>query len=105
MSGYTVIAGTLVRFYTSTPFTNISGTVTDPTEVKFGYTVNGGPPTTFTYGVGAQVVRDSTGTYHIDIDTTGLSGTWTYAWVGYGTVQTRAESQLIVSPQTVAVTA
>ena len=105
MSGYTVIAGTLVRFYTSTPFTNISGTVTDPTEVKFGYTVNGGPPTTFTYGVGAQVVRDSTGTYHIDIDTTGLSGTWTYTWVGYGGVQTRAEGQLIVSPQTVAVTA
>lgn len=105
MSGYTVIAGTLVRFYTSTPFTNISGTVTDPTEVKFGYTVNGGPPTTFTYGVGAQVVRDSTGTYHIDIDTTGLSGTWTYTWVGYGGVQTRSEGQLIVSPQTVAVTA
>jgi len=105
MSGYTVIAGTLVRFYTSTPFTNITGTVTDPTEVKFGYTVNGGSPTTFTYGVGAQVVRDSTGTYHIDIDTTGLSGTWTYSWVGYGGVQTRSEGQLIVSPQTVAISA
>jgi len=105
MSGYTVIAGTLVRFYTSTPFTNITGTVTDPTEVKFGYTVNGGSSTTFTYGVGAQVVRDSTGTYHIDIDTTGLSGTWTYSWVGYGGVQTRSEGQLIVSPQTVAISA
>jgi hypothetical protein len=105
MSGYNVIEGTLVRFYTSTPFTAIGGTVTDPTEVKFAYKVNTGATTTYTYGVGNQIVRDATGTYHIDIDTTGKPGLWTFAWVGYGNVQTRSENQVVISPMSVTVIA
>ena len=58
-----IYAGTVVRFYTSTPFTSVAGTVTDPTEVLFAYRVGNGPATQFTYSSGGSVgsiIKDST---------------------------------------------
>ena len=106
MSSYNLIEGTLVRFYTSTPFTTLAGVITDPTTVKFAFQVEGGAPNIATYGTPASfgvIVRDSTGNFHIDIDTTGKPGLWTWVWVGSGAVQTRAEGTVVVSPMSVVV--
>ena len=95
-----VIEGTEVRFYTSKPFTSIDGTATDPDTVIFAYQVGNGPVLSVTYGTPqawGTIIRDSAGTFHVDIDTTGSPGAWTWTWVGEGTVQVRAEGQLLVS--------
>jgi hypothetical protein len=105
MSSVGVIEGTVVRFYTSTPFTDITGSPADPTNVIFAYQVGSNPVQQVTYGTPASwgtIVRDSTGTYHVDIDTTGSPGAWTWTWAGTGAVQVRTEGQILVSPATVA---
>ena len=86
---YTIIDGTTVRFYTSTPFTSISGTVVDPDVIVFAYAAQGQTTVTYTYTTGQitpdptyTIVRDATGTYHADISTTALTGTWAYKWSG-----------------------
>lgn len=85
---YTYIAGNTIRFYTATPFTSISGTVVDPDVVVFQYEVQGQTTAKFTYTNGSgdptnTIVRDTTGTYHADISTTGNPGTWTWQWACY----------------------
>ena len=85
---YTYIAGNTIRFYTSTPFTSINGTVVDPDVVVFQYEVQGQNTVKFTYTNGTgdptnTIVRDSTGTYHADISTTNQPGTWTWGWSCY----------------------
>ena len=83
----TIYEGTSVRFYTSQAFTSISGTVIDPDVVTFSYQVQGLTQVTFTYTNGTgdptgTIVRDATGTYHADIDTTGQPGNWVWRWAG-----------------------
>ena len=107
MSTYTVIEGTVIRFYTSTPFTNLAGSAADPTEVIFAYQVGTNAPQQVVYGTPQSwgtIIRDAAGTYHVDIDTTSNPGVWNYTWAGFGGVQTRAENQLLVSPASVSVT-
>ena len=83
----TVYEGSTIRFYTSQPFTSISGTVVDPDVVTFSYQVQGQTKQTYTYTHGTgdptgTIVKDSTGTYHADIDTTGQPGLWAWRWTG-----------------------
>ncbi len=47
-------------------FKDSSGTLTNPTSVSFSYK-EGGTTTTYVYGTDAELVRDSTGVYHVDI--------------------------------------
>ena len=104
MSSTGVIEGTQVRFYTSTPFTNISGAAADPDTIVFAYQVGSNPVQQETYGTPTSwgtIVRDSTGTYHVDVNTIGQPGAWTWTWAGAGAVQVRAEGQLLVSPASV----
>lgn len=86
---YTIISGTTVRFYTSTPFTSIGGTVVDPDVVTFAYAVQGQTTNTFTYTNGATppdptltIVKTGVGAYQADIVTTSLAGVWAYKWEG-----------------------
>lgn len=74
------VVGNVVRC--ATTFTDISGTAIDPTVVAFTYRVDAGDPTVYTYPTDAQLVKDSTGNYHVDIsaDTEG-----TYHWRFYST--------------------
>jgi len=105
MSSVGVIEGTEVRFYTSTPFTDITGSPADPDVVIFAYQVGSNPVQQVTYGTPqawGSIVKDSTGTYHIDIDTTGSPGAWTWTWAGTGSVQVRTEGQILVNPASVA---
>ena len=79
--------GTTIRFYTSTPFTSITGTVVDPDIVTFQYILPKTSPVTFTYTYPtgdptSTIVRLSTGNYYADIPTTGLVGQWTWRWAG-----------------------
>lgn len=110
---YTVYAGSTVRFYTSQPFKSIDGTVVDPDVVVFSYAVQGRATVTFTYTNGTgdpsgTIVRQSTGTYYADIDTTGNDGFWSWRWfghpsalVGHDTTKTQVatEGSLTVSVQ------
>jgi hypothetical protein len=101
------IAGTVIRFYTSAAFADANGTATDPTTVTFAYQVGSNPVLQTTYGSPAawgSITKDGTGLYHVDVDTTGQAGVWTYVWAGTGTVQTRAEGQIMISPATVTIT-
>jgi len=80
-----IYEGSIIRFYTKTPFTSIAGTVIDPDQVTFAYQVAGQNPVSFIYinGTGdstGTIVRDAVGTYHADIDTTGLHGPWVITW-------------------------
>ena len=84
------IEGTTVRFYTSQPFTSISGTIVTPDIVTFSYTTPlNTTPTVYTYTNGNtppdpnyKIVLDSTGNFHIDLSTAGAPGQWVYEWEG-----------------------
>lgn len=102
-----IIQGTIVRFYTSSPFATLDGTPVDPTTVVFGFQVASGSVQQVTYGTPASfgtIVRDGIGLFHIDIDTTNLPGIWTYVWACTGIVQTRAEDQIEIVEPTLGIT-
>jgi hypothetical protein len=80
--------GALVRC--SGVFTNRSGTAVDPTVVGFKVKNPSGTVTTYTYGSGAQVVRDSAGHYHVDVDAN-APGQWHYRFYSTGTGQAASE--------------
>ena len=102
------IAGTLVRVatYTGTVeapvggFRDLNGNLADPPVVTLTYrTREGGPLIVVTYP-DARIVRDDTGLYHSDLDTTGAFATeWAYAWTGIGgSAQVVAENYFNVRP-------
>jgi hypothetical protein len=104
-------AGSLVR--ESQTFTDLTtGNPTDPAVVKIQWEIvpNGtgspGSITTWTYGGTGSVVKDSTGHYHADLDTTTGSGTppgqWQGEWISPpGTGQTIGPWKWIVLPSEV----
>ena len=110
-----VVQGNKVRISTANnPFTSIDGNIVDPDIVSFGYIVNSGTPTTFTYTNGAStpdpthtIVRESVGSYYIEVDTGPLnSGVLQYAIVGepgtsaLDTTRTKArfDGQIVIAP-------
>mgnify|MGYP001577790858 CR=1 FL=1 len=78
-------------------FTNITGATIDPTTVTIQYRPPLGTQVTKIYLVDPEVVKDSTGVYHIDIALV-YSGLWTYRWFSTGTGQAAARGQLEVVP-------
>jgi len=85
--GYNVIEGSTIRFYTSQPFTSISGTIVNPDVVKFAYEVQGQAPVEFTWtrptgDPTGTIINTSTGYFQADIQTAGNAGTWTWQWSG-----------------------
>lgn len=58
----------------------------DPTTVRFQYTTPDRVETTLTYGIDVAVVKDSTGTYHVDLDLN-QAGPWHYRFFSTGTGQ------------------
>lgn len=85
--------GDLVRV--TAAFTNAAGTATDPTTVVCKVRSPSGI-TTYTYGTDAELVKDSTGNYHLDINIT-ADGQWWYRWEGTGAVQQAGEGSFTVA--------
>lgn len=88
-------SGTLVRSTAS--FTNVSKQATDPDTVTVKYQLGAGSSV-----ITGSSVRDATGTYHLDIDTTGWAGpgnqTVTVQWGGTGAAQVTGSGQFEVEP-------
>lgn len=85
--------GDLVRC--SAAFTNSDGEAVDPTAVIFKVKTPAGTETTYTYGTDAELVRDSAGNYHIDVDAN-ESGIWIYRCYSTGTGQAADEEHFSV---------
>lgn len=85
--------GDLVRV--SAAFATSAGVATDPTTVKFSFTDPAGTTTTYTYSTDVQLVKDSTGNYHVDIDASS-TGNWLYRFFSTGTGQAAAEGEFFV---------
>ena len=103
-----VIAGTVVRWYTVSPFTAVDGTPMDPDRVIFAWSIGGEFMNQVEYNVSSvnPIIREDYGSYYVDLDTTGYSGLWVGSWIGLsvdGSVQTRNEAKLlVVDPQVTA---
>lgn len=76
-------------------FTNAAGTAVDPTTVKFRIRKPDRSIDFYTYGVDAEVIKDSTGNYHMDI-LIDQSGTWYYRMEGITTNRGAGETSLII---------
>jgi hypothetical protein len=72
-----------------------TGTPTDPTAVTCRVMAPSGTVTTYTYGTDTALVKDSTGTYHLDITLT-EPYTWHVRWQGTGAVATAEEQTFYV---------
>ena len=84
----TYLAGTLVR--SSATFTNVNGQATDPTTITLKYRPGRDAAVITAVYPAAPTVRDSTGAYHADLDTTSSAPgvtPWTHEWSGTGAVQ------------------
>lgn len=86
-------AGDLVR--TSVTFTNSAGNPADPTDITFYVTNPDGTVITYEYGTDAELVKDDTGDYHVDL-TPSVYGMWYYRFVGTGDVISAGENFFVV---------
>jgi len=84
--------GDQIRF--SATFKNLSGATADPTTIVFKAKKPAGTITTYTFGAGAEIVKDGTGVYHIDLDID-ASGDWSGRWEGTGAVKVAEEFTFI----------
>ena len=75
----------------SAAFEKPANTPADPGTIVFKVKDPSGNITTYTYGSDAQLVKDSTGNYHVDV-TIDEEGTWFYRFTGTGTVVAAGES-------------
>lgn len=93
------MSGSLVR--SSAAFTNLAGSPADPTTITLKYRAGAGSITTVVYP-SAPIIRDGTGAYHADLDTTGWNGPgdqlWTTEWIGTGNVQAPGADYWEVEP-------
>lgn len=71
-----------------------SGVATDPTTITLIVTDPSGNADTYTHAL-SQIDKDATGQYSKDI-TVDETGTWTYRWVGTGTVVAAQTKKFIV---------
>jgi hypothetical protein len=62
-------------------WTDADSAAFDPDTVVFKHKDPSDNETTLTHGVDAEVVKDSTGNYHVDVDVD-ESGTWWYRFEG-----------------------
>lgn len=85
--------GQVVRV--SALFENAAGTDLDPTAVLMKYKDPSGNITSLVYLTDAELVKDSTGNYHVDIDAD-ESGAWYYRFYSTGTGQTANEGSFQV---------
>ena len=79
-------------------FTDSAGAVSDPGTLLFTWRTPTGTYGTYTYGVDAEVVKDGSGTYHVDLEPT-VIGNWWYRWTATGTPTEVTEDHFAVTFQ------
>jgi hypothetical protein len=67
----------------------------DPTTVRFKYRKPQGETATLVYGTDADVKKDTTGDYHVDV-LLDQPGAWTFRWEAAGDYVQASERQLVV---------
>lgn len=83
-------------------FSDSGGTALDPAVVKFQCLADALQIlTTLTHGVDAALVKEATGHYYVDIDSTESPGSWRWRFYSTGTGQAAAEDQFYVRPSAV----
>ena len=85
--------GDLVRV--SGSFTDEGGSAADPSAVFCAVRDPSGNVTTYEYGQDAELVKDDTGEYHVDVDTD-EAGMWFYRWYSTGSGQAAEEGRFWV---------
>lgn len=86
--------GDLVRV--SAAFKDEAGAAVDPTTVSFTFRTPSGTETTFLHGTDTELVKDSVGNYHVDIDAN-AGGSWHWRFVSTGTGQAASEGYFFAS--------
>ena len=79
-------------------FFNQTGNVVDPTTLSLITKTPSGIKTTYVYGEDAEVVKNSTGIYQMDLSLT-ESGEWKYDWIGTGTAAGSEGNSFPVRPK------
>lgn len=92
MTSYVI--GDLVRLKVT--WRDAAGALVDPTTITCRVKNPAGTVTVYTYALG-QVVRESIGVYHYDVDTSALNGTWSYRWEGTGAAVGAEEGDVLVN--------
>ena len=101
----TLVGGTAVGKYVpkgvvlhcEAAFVTSAGTATDPATIKFAYQAAAiGTTTTLTYPTSAALVKKSTGTFYVDIDTGETSGEYDWRWFATGTGQAAEQGTFYV---------
>lgn len=85
--------GELVRV--SGAFRDLAGTLLNPTTVRLKVRTPAGVTTTYTYGTDVDLVRDSTGNFHFDVNANAV-GKWHYRWESSGTGQAAEPGEFVV---------
>ena len=81
------------------------GTPVDPSVVSFSYKpVAQGAQTVLVYGTDAALAKDSTGNYHVNLDTTAYGGVWNWRFFSTGTGQSSIDGTFYVRPNITSVT-
>jgi hypothetical protein len=82
-------------------FTDADGNAQDPTAVFFAFLApSATSATTYEYGTDAELVKDSTGVYYVDLDLD-EAGLWRYRFYSTGTGQAADEGYLHAREQEV----
>lgn len=101
----TLVGGTAVGKYVpkgvvvhcEAVFTASSGTATDPATVRFAYQAAAiGTTTTLLYGTDVALVKRTTGTFYVDIDTGESAGEYDWRWFPTGTGQAAEQGSFYV---------
>lgn len=77
----------------------VSDVATDPTTVTFEVARQGEAATTYTYGDDAQLVKASTGVYHVDMPAT-AAGRYLWRMTGTGAAAAAYHGEYVVRPNT-----
>ena len=73
-------------------FRDTNDALFNPSVVKVRVTTPASVVTTYVYGTDAALVRESTGIYYINVDTTDKPGKWKYRWFSTGTGQAASDN-------------
>lgn len=76
-------------------FKDLANTLGDPTAVSFSFKNPAGITTTYLYNTDVELVRETTGVYHVDIDADTV-GIWYHKFFSTGTGQAAAEGSFVV---------